>query len=1097
MAAHDIWRSYQTAIFDTRHELATQARVIAGQTARSLQAVDLVLRHISDPRRAAAIVALSPRELHNQLKDLGVGLVQVEGLSVLDAGGSVQARSNLFPVRDDALKGLGFAAFQTLRTDRSQGLIVDHATRSVLTPERWVIPIVRRRETPAGAFTGVVVADGRVEYFQQVFRDQSLAEGTTIMLMHRNGTLLARYPPVEPTRVRPEPSRSFGPVDGAERLGAVELIPDYSLTISVTRDARGALALWRQQALGTAVRTLALATLAASLLALFHARLRSSMRRNFARPDKSRAAPGGSTDRAAFAATGPEHELSDINAYQQVEAALRKSEKRYELAMTGSSEGHWVWDMKSDETYVSARMNEILGLPPQALQSSYAEYVERVPIHPQDRERVRLARDEHLAGKSSRVDVEYRIIVPGTDKIRWIRARGQCFRDEHGNPVQLAGSIEDISERRCIEDALRQSEERYALAVAGSNDGILDWDIALDHMYVSERTMQLIGVARDTRVRTRGELNALAIPRFHPDDARRLNEELRKTWHDPSDSHEGEYRVRGTDGEYRWLRFRGRTVRSATGRAIRWAGSVSDIDAVKKTEEALRRSEERYQLAVAGSNEGLWDWDLASDSLFLSTRAQELLWLQSGAPQRPRREWIAIIPYHPDDLLELRSALAAHLHGTTQHFKVEYRVRHHSGAWHWYRQRGVAVRDPQGQPKRMAGSMEDITDRKNTEAHRERLEGQLRQAQKLEAIGTLAGGIAHDFNNILAAILGYGEMAQKGAAEGTALRRHIDAVLSAGMRAKALVERILAFSRSGPAARVPVHVQSVVTEALDLLTASLPPGIALERHLDAGDAAVLGDPTQVHQVVMNLCVNAVQAMQSQGTLTVTLDLSGPGRVTQDSAAPDHIRLRVRDTGPGMGRQVIERIFDPFFTTKDVGVGTGLGLSLVHGIVIDLGGSIDVDSRVGIGSTFTVCLPWQSNAPAPALVRESTAPNGRGQTILLVDDDEPLVRLGEEMIAELGYEPVAFTSSTKALEAFRADPLRFDAVLSDESMPGMTGSEMAVEIRLIRPGVPIVLMSGNVSAGLVARAQEAGVAEVLSKPLAAGDMARCLANALCP
>jgi len=203
---------------------------------------------------------------------------------------------------------------------------------------------------------------------------------------------------------------------------------------------------------------------------------------------------------------------------------------------------------------------------------------------------------------------------------------------------------------------------------------------------------------------------------------------------------------------------------------------------------------------------------------------------------------------------------------------------------------------------------------------------------------------------------------------------------------------------------------------------------------------------------------------------------------------------VQDTGTGISPQVLERIFDPFFTTKEVGVGTGLGLSLVHGIVTDLGGGIDVDSRPGQGATFTVYLPWNSTvqAPEPEL-EEVTA--GAGETVLLVDDEEALVRLGEEMIAGLGYEPVGFTSSTAALEAFRASPERFDAVLSDEAMPDMTGSELAKEIRAIRDDIPIVLMSGYVTPALAHRARDAGVHNVLAKPLVARDIARSLADAL--
>jgi signal transduction histidine kinase/CheY-like chemotaxis protein len=485
--------------------------------------------------------------------------------------------------------------------------------------------------------------------------------------------------------------------------------------------------------------------------------------------------------------------------------------------------------------------------------------------------------------------------------------------------------------------------------------------------------------------------------------------------------------------------------------------------------------------------------------MFLSARAQEFMGLAPTAAPRSRREWIGLCAYHPDDVAPTRNAVSAHLRGDTPFFAAEYRLRHPSGSWHWYRQRGLALRDANGRAYRVAGSMEDITEYKNAEADRVRLEGQLLQSKKLEAIGTLAGGIAHDFNNILAAILGYGEMAQKNAASGTALRRHVDAVVGAGMRAKSLVERILAFSRSGVGERVPVHVQSVVAEALDLAAASLPQHVKLERRLAAGNAAVVGDPTQIHQVVMNLCANAAQAMKSTGALTVSLEVvekSGSMAATSALASGRYVRLSVRDTGSGIPANVLERIFDPFFTTKEVGVGTGLGLSLVHGIVTDLGGGIDVDSRPGEGATFTVYLPWSSASALPAAVEESV-PAGSGETILLVDDEEVLVHLGEEMIAMLGYEPVGFTSSSAALAAFRAAPQRFNAVLSDESMPEMTGSDLARAIRAIRADLPIVLMSGVVSPALSARARDIGIIDVIAKPLVSRDIARTLATALRP
>jgi CheY-like chemotaxis protein len=273
--------------------------------------------------------------------------------------------------------------------------------------------------------------------------------------------------------------------------------------------------------------------------------------------------------------------------------------------------------------------------------------------------------------------------------------------------------------------------------------------------------------------------------------------------------------------------------------------------------------------------------------------------------------------------------------------------------------------------------------------------------------------------------------------------------------------------------------------------------VRLDRQLAAGDAAVMGDPTQIHQVVMNLCANGAQAMKTAGTLTVSLDVVEKGQViaaTSALASGRYVRLSVRDTGAGIPANVLERVFDPFFTTKEVGVGTGLGLSLVHGIVTDLGGGIDVESPPGAGATFTVYLPW-SDAVAAVESVEETVSSGAGETILLVDDEEALVRLGEEMIATLGYEPVGFTSSAAALAAFRAAPERFNAVLTDESMPDMTGSELAKELLALRPRIPVVLMSGFVTPALSARARSIGVTEVLPKPVAARDIARTLAAAL--
>jgi CheY-like chemotaxis protein len=248
---------------------------------------------------------------------------------------------------------------------------------------------------------------------------------------------------------------------------------------------------------------------------------------------------------------------------------------------------------------------------------------------------------------------------------------------------------------------------------------------------------------------------------------------------------------------------------------------------------------------------------------------------------------------------------------------------------------------------------------------------------------------------------------------------------------------------------------------------------------------------------MNLCANAAQAMKSGGRLTVSLDVLERGAAMAATSRLDagrYVRLSVRDTGSGIAPQILERIFDPFFTTREVGVGTGLGLSLVHGIVTELGGGIDVESAVGQGTAFTVYLPWSSQAARKEDSSVET-PLGGGETILLVDDEDSLVRLGEEMLASLGYEPVGFTSSSAALAAFRDDPERFEAVISDEAMAELSGSELAKAVRALRPELPVILMSGYVSPLFAARARNIGVAEVLAKPLVARDIARALANAL--
>jgi PAS domain S-box-containing protein len=533
--------------------------------------------------------------------------------------------------------------------------------------------------------------------------------------------------------------------------------------------------------------------------------------------------------------------------------------------------------------------------------------------------------------------------------------------------------------------------------------------------------------------------------------------------------------------------------------ALTIAALLRQIRRVAASEQALRESEERYALAMEGANEGHWDWDVPSDRLFLSPKMKMLGGQSPESQIGSRTDWITRITMYPGDAPRLESTLQDHLEGRTANFECEFRVRHPDGDWHWLLTRGRCLRDSAGKPSRFVGSAMDITAQKQAQIEKEQLEAQLRQSQKMEAIGTLAGGIAHDFNNILGAILGYGELALQQSPEQSDLRRYLGNVMHATERAKLLVERILGFSRSGLGDREPVNVQSVVLETLELLEASLPAGMRLESHIDAGDAAVVGDATYLHQVAMNLCTNAIHAMERGGVLSVTLErvqLNQGRTLSRGSLVPGpYVRLAVGDTGAGIPPAVLDRVFDPFFTTKEVGEGTGLGLSLVHGIVTDLGGAIDVTTTMGKGTTFEIWLPVAGEITVPEVQADRRLPCGNGEIIMIVDDERPLVSLAEEITAQLGYEPVGFESSCAALEAFRAKPDGFDAVLTDEAMPELTGTELARDIRKLRPAIPIILVTGYDAGKLMHQAAEIGLNEVLRKPLRRQDLADSLARVL--
>jgi signal transduction histidine kinase/ActR/RegA family two-component response regulator len=374
----------------------------------------------------------------------------------------------------------------------------------------------------------------------------------------------------------------------------------------------------------------------------------------------------------------------------------------------------------------------------------------------------------------------------------------------------------------------------------------------------------------------------------------------------------------------------------------------------------------------------------------------------------------------------------------------------------------------------------------------------LHQSQKLEALGTLAGGIAHDFNNVLGAVLGYGELAMQDAPAGSPQRRHLDRIIVAANRARDLVARILAFSRPGVGSVRPVALQQLISEVHSLTCAALPPGVSVDVEVPRQALVAAGDAAQLHQMLANLLSNAVQAVAAGGRVTLRaapLAISEPRDCTVGRLQAGHYaRVDISDTGPGIDGAQVERIFEPFFTTKPIGSGTGLGLSLVHGIVLDHGAALEVSSRPGSGTTFSVYLPLSDAEPAQEPPPHS-APTGNGETILVVDDEASLVHLAEEVLASLGYEPVGCVGGHEALRVFDAAPRRFDAVLTDAIMPQMSGTELLQHLKGRRPELPVILMSGFAGPELQAQALAAGAQAVLSKPLTSAELAHCLAGVL--
>ena len=391
----------------------------------------------------------------------------------------------------------------------------------------------------------------------------------------------------------------------------------------------------------------------------------------------------------------------------------------------------------------------------------------------------------------------------------------------------------------------------------------------------------------------------------------------------------------------------------------------------------------------------------------------------------------------------------------------------------------------------------DISDYKQAEKEKQKLQLQLKQVQKMEAICTLAGGIAHDFNNILTAIIGYVELAifkRKEKSEGT---DYLDGIFKAASRAKDLVQQILAFSRQTEQVLKPVSVKLATREALKLLRASLPSSIEIKQNLQS-NSLVMGDPTQLHQIMMNLFTNAAHAMQKTGgTIDVEItdiELDEPTARSMNLKPKNYLKVIVRDAGCGMPPKIKDRTFDPFFTTKELGAGTGMGLSVVHGIVESFDGKILVDSEPGQGTRFQIFLPVVERTEDAEMIVEEDLPRG-SERILVVDDEPDVVIVGKETLETLGYRVTATTNPVEAMELLLTRPREFDLLITDMTMPKMTGDTLAREVLSSRPGFPVILCTGFSAQMTEKRANKLGIKGFLMKPILRSEIAKLIRNVL--
>ena len=640
---------------------------------------------------------------------------------------------------------------------------------------------------------------------------------------------------------------------------------------------------------------------------------------------------------------------------------------------------------------------------------------------------------------------------------------------------------QDALEHKQATEALKESEERFRLVFERSNDVMLVHQVG--------KIKDVNRMACEVTGYTREQLLAMSVLDLFPKEYQpEIKSRLKKN-----------VQAGATLFETKWKRADGKLIdvevsssefNPKEGTRV---GITRDITDRKQAEEALRESEAFNSSLLEYSPNPIMVTNQDTSIKYVNPMFEELTGYTSKeiiGKNAPFPWWID--DPRSGDLSERKEKIL------TDHRGVEKLFGKKNGELFWVEISNKPITQ-NGELKYIVANWVDITERKQAEEDKKRLEAQLQQAQKLESIGTLAGGIAHDFNNVLSPILIHSEMATMELAPDSPVQHNLKEIFKAGERARDMVKQILAFGRQKQQEKIAVKMGSILKEVLKLLRSTIPTTIDIRHTIDAEVDTIFADPTQIHQIIMNLCTNAFHAMREKGGVLeiklddLYLDLKAVSQFT-DLNPGSYLRLTVADTGHGIAPAIIDNIFDPYFTTKDVGEGTGMGLSVAHGIVTSHGGDIKVESEPGKGTTFQILLPKFETDTSP--VAQPSVQLLRGtERVLFVDDERTAVDAFQPMLESLGYNVTARTSSIEALEAFRNNPDAFDLVISDMTMPNMTGKDLAKALMSIRSDIPIILCTGFSEQIDENEAREMGISAFVMKPIVMKEMAHRIREVL--